>query len=232
MSRSVSNPTTRASSAGGHPDLLCIRPSGPGDRALLEACFGHLGPEARRLRFFGHKAALSPSELDLYTGVDGRDHIAFAAIRLDAHGTEGEALGFARCMRLPADPLSAELSITVVDHAQGQGIGAALMHALIPAARDQGIARLRCEVMAENTGMRALARQLGGEPHWVGDGTLEFDCALPEVPEATGPWELPWFADPHAWVCLCADAWLAGASDSLRALDAANDCLGMSGRAA
>lgn len=203
---------------------LCrIRPSGPFDRERLAACFETLSPESRRLRFFGVKPTLQPSEIDFYAEADGRDHIAFAAVHLDPLRQEGEALGFARCVRLGVGSETAELSITVVDQAQGQGIGAALLTRLIPAARAQGIRRFRCEVLAENGGMRRLAQRLGGDAQWLGDGTLEYDCALPAEPESQPNSGLPWFADPDAWISLCSDAWVTSLEQTLARIQAAND---------
>lgn len=203
---------------------LCqIRPSDPADRERLTRCFEALSPESRRLRFFGVKPTLQPSELDFYAEADGRDHIAFAAVRLDPLRQEGEALGFARCVRLGVGSETAELSITVLDEAQGQGIGAALLARLISAARAQCIRRFRCEVLAENGGMRRLAQRLGGDAQWLGDGTLEYDCALPAEPESQPAWGLPWFADPDAWVSLCSDAWVTSLEQTLARIQAAND---------
>jgi GNAT superfamily N-acetyltransferase len=203
---------------------LCrIRVSGPADRERLAACFETLSPESRRLRFFGVKQALSPSELDIYAQADGLDHIAFAAVRLDPRGRELEALGFARCIRLAGAPESAELSMTVVDAAQGQGIGAALLTRLIGAARTQGIRRFRCEVLAENAGMRRLAKRLEGDAQWLGEGTLEYDCPLPAETESEPGSGLPWFADPNAWMSDCRDTWLTSLEDTLARLQAAND---------
>lgn len=200
-----------------------IRPSGPADRNRLADCFETLSSESRRLRFFGVKPTLQPSELDYYSDADGRDHIAFAAVHIDPSGEEGEALGFARCVRLGVGSETAELSITVLDQAQGQGIGAALLTRLIPAARAQGIRRFRCEVLAENAGMRRLAQHLGGDAQWLGDGTLEYDCALPAGPESQPAWGLPWFVDPDAWVSLCSDAWVTSLEQTLARIQAAND---------
>jgi GNAT superfamily N-acetyltransferase len=204
-----------------------IRPSGPQDRELLVDCFAVLSAETRRLRFFGHKAALSARDIDHLTRVDGHAHLALVAVRLDDSGREQDALGFIRCMRLDRERDTAELSIAVADHAHGQGVGAALLTRLVSAARDQGIQRLRCEVLAENAGMRRLAVRLGGEPRWLGGATLEYDCALPAA--AVEAPRLPWFADPCVWGELCADAWLTGANDALHAardyLDHATDWL-------
>jgi RimJ/RimL family protein N-acetyltransferase len=200
-----------------------IRPSGPADRDRLAACFEILSPESRRLRFFGVKPTLQLSELDFYSDADGRDHIAFAALHLDPSGEEGEALGFARCVRLGDGSETAELSITVLDQAQGQGIGAALLDRLIPAAGAQGIRRFRCEVLAENVGMRRLAQRLGGDARWLGDGTLEYDCDLPAEAEGRPNWGLPWFVDPETWVSLCSEALLTNLAQTLDQVQAAND---------
>jgi RimJ/RimL family protein N-acetyltransferase len=195
------------------PINLRIRPSGPGDRERLLACFQALSPESRRLRFFTAKHTLSPNDLDSFAGADGWDHIALAAIRLDPQGEEQEALGFARCMRL-AGGNTAEFAITVIDTAQGQGVGRALLDNLIVSARDAGIRRLRCEVLAENRAMRALAERMGARAHWSDDGTVEYDCALPEPP-AEPVWDVPWFADPHGLASACAELWLGVVDDAL-----------------
>ena len=191
-----------------------IRPSGEGDRQLLLDCFEGLSPDTRRLRFFNSKPTLTPGELDYFAGADGQDHIACVAVRLDERGREGEALGFARCVRLSPGSEVAEFSITVIDEAQGQGIGSVVLDHLIGVARDAGIRRFRCEVLAENSGMRSLAQHLGGEPLWLGDGIVEYDCALPETVAPAGA-DLPWFLDPRGLVSPWADVWLSGLGDSL-----------------
>ena len=100
-----------------------IRPSGPHDRELLLRCFALLSPQARRLRFFSAKPALTPDDLDRLCGADGRDHIAFAAVPLDATGRDAEPLGFARCLRLTPGGEVAEFSIATVDRITGPGGG-------------------------------------------------------------------------------------------------------------
>jgi GNAT superfamily N-acetyltransferase len=197
-----------------------IRPSGPADRERLAACFAALSPESRRLRFFGSKGTLQPTELDLYTNVDGSDHIALAAIRLDARGQEGGALGFARCLRIPELTQTAELSLTVLDGAQGQGVGAALLSRLIEDARVHGIHHLHCEILAENTTMRRMAEHLGGDARWMGDGTLTYDCPLPTRSDAAEEVSLPWLADPSQWLSTGTDAWLTGLETALTGFEA------------
>jgi GNAT superfamily N-acetyltransferase len=197
-----------------HGSRYRVRPSGEGDRQLLLDCFEALSADTKRLRFFNSKPTLTQGELDYFACADGQYHIACVAVRLDGSGQEAEALGFARCVRLSPGSEVAEFSITVIDEAQGQGIGSVLLEYIIGLALGVGIRRFRCEVLAENFGMRNLAQHLGGEPQWLGDGIVEYDCALPETPAPAGA-DLPWFLDPRGLVSPWADAWLNGLGDSL-----------------
>lgn len=216
-----------------------IRPSGPADRGLLIRCFEALSPASRRMRFFSDKPALTQEDLERLSSADGHDHIAFAAVRLDALGRETEPLGFARCLRLTPGGEVAEFSIATVDAVQGQGVGTALLTHLIPAARRRGIRRFWFEVLAGNTGMRRLAQRLEGTANWLGDGVLEYDCALPAgfpaVPEALPlppdgrplvtefPEPLPWYLVPGAWAAPWVAPLVAGLDRYLDWSHAANE---------
>jgi RimJ/RimL family protein N-acetyltransferase len=173
-----------------------IRPIEKGDRQRLQAAFQRLSPNSRRLRFFSVKKALTEAELDFLTNPDGRDHIAYGAVRLDEQGHEVEGLGVARCIRLAPGSDTAELAITVADELQRQGIGGRLLRRLVNAARGQGIRRFRCEVLTENDAMRALAISMGSVSRRLDDGVLEYDCSLPEPELKDDP--------PVLWVLLSA----------------------------
>ena len=41
--------------------------------------------------------------------------------------------------------------------------------------------------MAENEAMRAVAQGLGSNPRWLGDGIVEYECALPETDPQDDP---------------------------------------------
>lgn len=179
-----------------------IRPIDGDDPAIVTACFEGLSDASRRLRFFGAKRVLTEADLAYLTGADGRDHLAFAALRRSGSGGDTEVLGVARCIRSTSgsEPVSetAELAMAVVDRAQGNGVGAALLEHLIAEAREQGIRRFRCEVLADNEGMRALAKRLGGHAVWLDDGTLEYHCGLPEAVPIHGDSELSRSREPGA----------------------------------
>lgn len=196
MNATIDHARSRASPRGKPVRLkngtFChIRPIGREDPEIVTACFDGLSDASRRLRFFGAKRALTEADLAYLSGADGREHLAFAAVRRDALGQDTEVLGTARCIRSMPGSETAELAMAVVDRAQGNGVGTALLDHLIESAREQGIRRFRCEVLADNEGMRALAKRLGGHPVWLDDGTLEYDCPLPDAPPDLKPHPRP-----------------------------------------
>nr|WP_246221768.1 GNAT family N-acetyltransferase [Marichromatium bheemlicum] len=167
-----------------------LRTLGPGDRDFLLACFAGLSPGSRRLRFCGVKRELNERDLAVLAAIDGHDHLAIGAIRLDARGMPCEPLGVARCIRTAPGADSGELAVEVIDVAQRRGVGTALLRVLAEHARAAGICRLRCEVLAANAGMRALAARLGARPRWRGGAVLEYEHLLggDESPAVRGGW--------------------------------------------
>ncbi len=218
-----------------------IRASRPDERELLLRCFAALSPRSRRLRFFIEKAALTPEELERFSQVDGHDHLAFVAIRVDGRGRELEPLGFSRCQRLSPGGAVAELSMVTVDQVQGMGVGSALLSHLIVAAQRQGIDRFWFEVLMENNGMRRLAQKIHSKAQWADDGTLEYDCLLadalpkalpapslatppltkPAQPEPSRDW--PWYLDPVFWMEPWTETWRSDLAAYLSLLEAANE---------
>jgi RimJ/RimL family protein N-acetyltransferase len=186
-----------------------LRPLSAHDQDFMLACFDGLSPQSRRRRFFGVKSTLSTSELAFLTSADGHDHIALGVVRLNASGEEVEPLGAGRCIRVGPNADTGELALAVVDAAQGLGLGAVLLGALVKRARQGGIGRLRCEVMTDNLGMRALLERLGGQARWLEEGVLEYDCPLVEPP---GVFKSAPFFSPDLLTPLGSDAaiWTSG----------------------
>lgn len=216
-----------------------IRASRPDDRDLLLRCFAALSPRSRRKRFFIEKPTLTQGDLERLLRIDGHDHLAFVAVRIDGEGRELEPLGFARCHRLESRGKIAELAMATVDEAQGLGVGFALLTRLIRAARDEGITRLWFEVLAENHGMRRLAHNIGAKATWGDEGNLEYDCLLAEAlsegpadledltssnpaqPEPEQDW--PWYLDPALWLEPWTETWRSELAEYLSLLEAANE---------
>lgn len=140
-----------------HIRLRLIRPD---DKQHMVKAFEHLSSASRYKRFFGAKKALSEGDLRYFTEIDQYNHFALGALELDNCNKETGGAGVARFIRLPADTECAEVGITVIDSAQGKGIGRLLLERLFSAAIERGIKRLRFECLAENHDMQRLVEKL------------------------------------------------------------------------
>src|SRR5438132_691696 len=95
----------------------------PDDAPLLKAGFDKLSPESRYRRFLSARTDLDEAALRYLTTPDGEDHFAIGALALPS----GEGLGTARFVRLEDEPRFADAAVTVVDQAQGKGLGKLLL---------------------------------------------------------------------------------------------------------
>jgi GNAT superfamily N-acetyltransferase len=175
---------------GGRVTLRFIQPE---DADELRRCFGRLSPQSRHQRFLGGNPQMTDAMLEYLTRVDGDEHVAIVAVcdSLDLKSDVG--LGVARFVRLDDRPDVAEAAITVLDEAQGRGIGRLLMRALARLAAERGVRTFRGEVLAANAGMRHLLDLVGARivPAQDGGGsadgpaaTLAFEVPVPAPPEA------------------------------------------------
>ena len=89
--------------------------------------------------------------------VDHTDHEALVAVPL----LSAEIVGECRFIRLPDQPDTAEVGVTVVDAWQGRGLGSALLARLAERALQAGVEYFTAEVLAENRTMLALLPGLG-----------------------------------------------------------------------
>lgn len=144
---------------------LLVRHISPADKQLLDTGFRHLSEESRRKRFLAPKPRLTASDLRYLTEVDGRDHLALIAVRLDDWR---RPVAVARYVRLRDDPATAEVAVTVDDEYQGRGIGRRLGVILADEARANGIARFSAEILGENVPalrlMRTISDRLAERP--------------------------------------------------------------------
>lgn len=170
-----------------------IRPVRPDDKERIARGFERLSPESRYRRFLAPKGALSASELRYLTEFDGVDHFALGAVALEPAEEgpgerEGEGLAIARFVRCADDPEAAEAAVVVADDAQRKGLGRALLERLIAAARERGIRRFRCDLLANNAPVRHLLAALGPAIRAEVQGdVLSVEIALPELAHPPGP---------------------------------------------
>ena len=104
---------------------------------------------------------------------------------LDLTDPDAPGFGVGRWIRLAGEPDVAEFSVTVLDTAQGLGVGKLLLAVLVVVAETLDVRALRGVVGRENDRMSAWLRRLGATTR--GDGQdLEMDVPVPVDP-AHGP---------------------------------------------
>jgi RimJ/RimL family protein N-acetyltransferase len=140
---------------------VTIRPIRPGDAKALRDAYDHLSAETKYRRFLAPKPHLGPSDIRYLVDIDRADHYALVATPSERLGW---ILGVARFVRLPEDPLSAELAVVVGDPFQGEGLATELLARLAVAAQQRGIICFRATMLAHNEPAHKLVRRFGG-PH-------------------------------------------------------------------
>lgn len=151
-----------------------VRPIAPEDKAALSSALSRMSKASRYRRFLSVRDRLSSAELRYLTEVDGHDHLAWVAADL----ATADGLGVARCVRLRHDGLVAEPAITVVDEAQGEGLGTLLFALLARGAVAVGIDVFRSEVLASNLAMRHLAGEFGSVERPASGGVVVLETPL------------------------------------------------------
>jgi GNAT superfamily N-acetyltransferase len=157
---------------------VTLRGIQPEDAEALRRGFDRLSSRSRYQRFLSGTPELTDEMVRYLTDVDGDRHVAIVAA-VDSHDLKTEeGIGVARFVRLSSDPAVAEAAVTVLDEAQGRGVGRLLLRALATLARDRGIRTIRAEVLAENTRMRHILEEVGGVVRSDDGGTLVFEVPL------------------------------------------------------
>jgi len=162
-----------------------LRPLSAEDRERLREGFETLSTETRQHRFLAPVTQLSTEQLRYFTEVDQQDHVAWGAAALREDGT---GLGVGRWVRLRATPETAEFSLTVVDEAQGRGLGRLLLAVLVVRAEELGVRTLRGLVSRDNETMVEWLTRLGAAPapdDDADDGTVVMDLPVPPPQPST-----------------------------------------------
>ena len=137
---------------------LLLKPIQPTDEAQYRSFIAAITPEDWRLRFFAPAKNVSQTFIARFTQIDYARSMAFIAVLPDT----GDILGVSRLIADP-DYVKGEYAVLVRSDLKGQGIGWALMQHLIAYAKAEGLTVLEGEVLAENTQMLGMCRQLGFE---------------------------------------------------------------------
>lgn len=135
--------------------MITVRPAGPADVAAIAGLYVQLTAESAHRRFHSGRppAALAAQFASL------RDGVASFVALADRDDDGGYLVAEARYVLVDAE--TAELALTVRDGYQGAGLGRLLLDALVRRARQDGLKRLRADVLLDNTPMLRLLLRRG-----------------------------------------------------------------------
>jgi len=144
-----------------------LREVRPDDADRMLAMWARTSAESRRARFMG-PATIDAGNVARFVDLDASHQFAVVATR-GRGGTE-RMIGIARYELDDDEPGRAEFAALVEDAEQGRGIGLALVREVAARAAERGITRLSGDILASNTRMLNLVRQLGLEYEAGSDG--------------------------------------------------------------
>ena len=142
--------------------LVTLRAIRPDDEPLMAVFHAGVSPRSVYQRYF-HLSTLEQrvthTRLALTCRVDPAVGRAIVAEHTSPDGVRC-VVALGRLTRTEP-PGSAEIALLVVDRWHGLGLGTAMMHALVAAARSLGLYRLYGDMLADNDAMRAVVRHAG-----------------------------------------------------------------------
>jgi acetyltransferase len=155
---------------------VLLRPIRPEDEHQHSEFFSALTPEDIHFRFFSMIRQPAHSQLARMTQIDYDREMTFIAVARDEHGQD-QTLGEARAVFDP-DNVTAEFAIIVRSDLKERGLGTILLKKVIRYCREHGTQELVGEVLAKNTRMLNLARELGFVVQTPVDGVARLRLVL------------------------------------------------------
>jgi len=143
------------------------------DKGRILEAFNNLEPESIYTRFFSVKKSLTDDELHRITEVDFKDVVGLV-VTIGPEDNE-TIIGAGRYAAFEATDgqRSAEVSFTVEEDYQGNGIAGLLLRRLASMARRNGVKRFEAEVLPQNHAMLTVFAHSGLSPnHTYEDGCI------------------------------------------------------------
>jgi L-amino acid N-acyltransferase YncA len=141
---------------------VTIRAIQPNDKKLIKEAFKNLKPETIYKRFFRFKSELTEDELKRINKFDFETNVALVVTV--AEKNREIIIGAAQYYVLGNTPdalTQAEVSFTVEEDYQGQGMGSRLLKQLIRIAREKGVDQFVAKVLPQNKAMLAVFAHSG-----------------------------------------------------------------------
>jgi len=140
---------------------VLIRAIRSDDRQRIIAAFHKLEPQTIYTRFFSAKRELSEADLGR---IDTADFERAAVLVATLPSGDDEIIiggGAYTVLDRPGEPKTAEVSFTIEEDYQGQGLSGLFMRLLTQIARERGLRRFEAEVLAGNTAMLKVFQRSG-----------------------------------------------------------------------
>lgn len=158
---------------------VCIRPVRADDRQRVIDAFHKLDPRTVYTRFFSPKRELSEADLGR---IEASDFVRGVALVATVGEGEAETIvggGAYTVLDRPGEPATAEVSFTIEEDVQGQGLATLLLRQLTRIGREHGLQRFEAEVLAENRPMLKVFERSGLAPHSrIEDGVVHVTMDL------------------------------------------------------
>ncbi len=138
-----------------------IRSVRANDKGRISEAFRNLEPESIYTRFFQHKKALTNEELKAATEVDFENVVALVVTVGEAANETIIAAGRYAAFDTAKNLRSAEVSFTVEEDYQGQGLASRLLQHLVQIAREKGVPQFEAEVLSGNKAMLTVFSRSG-----------------------------------------------------------------------
>ena len=165
---------------------VILRSFTPEEREALTEAFRRLSPESSYFRFWTRFRELNPRFIEELCAPDQVDHVGWVMVPETASDFPG--MGGGSFWRMSDDPTTAEVSFTVGDEFQGQGVGTMVLAVLWEHALHLGVQRFVGHVLNSNLAMRAWWGALGAYEVEISRGweiTLPLDESLLHDSSAT-----------------------------------------------